>query len=122
MLLERRCRVIAVDPAELREDIASSPRLVHEKQSAFSYAPREPADWLFCDMAWRPLEVARMLAKWARRGWARVLVSNVKLPMREKARIVREVRETVHGGGWQRVRTRQLYHDRDEITLTAVRS
>lgn len=120
-LLDKRCRVIAVDPAELREDVRAHPKLVHEKASAFGYAPPDPVDWLFCDMAWRPVEVARMLAKWARRDWARVLVSNVKLPMKQKAAIVREVREVVHGGGWKRVRTRQLYHDRDEITLTAVR-
>ncbi len=119
-LLDKRCRVIAVDPAELRDDVRDHSRLVHEKVSAFGYAPPEPVDWLFCDMAWRPVEVARMLAKWARRGWARVLVSNVKLPMTKKAAIVREVREIVHGGGWKRVRTRQLYHDRDEITLTAL--
>ena len=120
-LLEKRCRVIAVDPAELREDVRAHPKLVHEKISAFGYAPAEPVDWLFCDMAWRPVEVARMLAKWGRRGYARVLVSNVKLPMTHKAAIVREVREIVHGGGWRAVRTRQLYHDRDEITLTAHR-
>ena len=35
------------------------------------------------------------------------------------AQMVKELREIVHGGGWQRVRSRQLYHDRDEITLTA---
>lgn len=120
-LLDKRCRVIAVDPAELTPEVRAHPKLVHEKASAFGYAPPEPVDWLFCDMAWRPVEVARMLAKWARRGWARVLVSNVKLPMKQKAAIVREVREVVHGGGWRRVRTRQLYHDRDEITLTAMR-
>lgn len=120
-LLDRRCRVIAVDPAELRDDVRAHPKLVHEKASAFGYAPEETIDWLFCDMAWRPIEVAQMLAKWARRGWARTLVSNIKLPMTKKAAIVREVREIVHGGGWKRVRTRQLYHDRDEITLTATR-
>ncbi len=120
-LLDKRCRVIAVDPAELREDVRDHPKLKHEKVSAFGYAPPDPVDWLFCDMAWRPVEVARMLAKWARRGWARVLVSNIKLPMKRKAEVVREVREIVHGGGWKRVRTRQLYHDRDEITLTAIR-
>ena len=120
-LLDKRCRVIAVDPAELREDVRDHPKLRHEQVSAFGYAPPDPADWLFCDMAWRPVEVARMLAKWARRGYARMLVSNVKLPMKQKALIVREVREVVHGGGWKDVRTRQLYHDRDEITLTARR-
>jgi 23S rRNA (cytidine2498-2'-O)-methyltransferase len=120
-LLDKRCRVIAIDPAELHPDVAAHPKLTHEKASAFAYAPVDPVDWLFCDMAWRPIEVAQMLAKWARKGYARTLVSNIKLPMKKKADVVREVREIVHGGGWKRVRTRQLYHDRDEITLTAHR-
>ena len=118
-LLERRARVIAVDPAELRPDVARHPRLTHIKASAFQFAPDETVDWLFCDMAWRPREAVQMLAKWARKRWARTLVANLKLPMKTKAEMVKELREIVHGGGWQRVRSRQLYHDRDEITLTA---
>ena len=121
VLVQRGARVIAVDPGRLRPDLQRRKGVTEVTASAFTYTPKEPVDWLFCDMAWRPVEVARMLAKWARRDWARVLVSNVKLPMKQKAAIVREVREVVHGGGWKRVRTRQLYHDRDEITLTAVR-
>jgi len=118
-LLERRARVVAVDPARLRPDLERHRSLVHHAVSAFSYAPEEPADWLFCDMAWRPLEVAQLLAKWARRRWARLLVANLKLPMKEKARTVDDLRQVLAGGGWQRVRARQLYHDRDEITVTA---
>ncbi|GAB4206580.1 MAG: 23S rRNA (cytidine(2498)-2'-O)-methyltransferase RlmM [Sandaracinaceae bacterium] len=120
-LLERRARVIAVDPAELRPDVARHRGLRHENRSAFGYEPEEPVDWLFCDMAWRPLEAAQLLAKWGRRRWARMLVANLKLPMKQKAAMVDELRAIVHGGGWRRVRTRQLYHDRDEITLTALR-
>lgn len=120
-LLERRARVIAVDPAELRPDVARHPRMKHYKESAFQFVPEQTVDWLFCDMAWRPREAAQMLAKWARRGWARTLVANLKLPMKTKADMVRELREILHGGGWNRLRTRQLYHDRDEITVTAHR-
>ncbi|MFO0710922.1 MAG: 23S rRNA (cytidine(2498)-2'-O)-methyltransferase RlmM [Sandaracinus sp.] len=120
-LLERRARVIAVDPAELRPDVARHRGMRHEKKSAFGYEPDEPVDWLFCDMAWRPLEAAQLLAKWGRRRWTRLVVANLKLPMKQKAKIVEELRAIVHGGGFSRVRTRQLYHDRDEITLTAIR-
>jgi 23S rRNA (cytidine2498-2'-O)-methyltransferase len=118
-LLDRRAKVIAVDPAELRADIAQHRSLVHHKASAFQYAPTEPVDWLFCDMAWKPLEVAQLLAKWGRRRWARMLVANLKLPMKQKATTVMDLRTVIAGGGWRRIRTRQLYHDRDEITLTA---
>jgi 23S rRNA (cytidine2498-2'-O)-methyltransferase len=119
VLLERRAKVIAVDPAKLRPDIARHRSLVHHEASAFQYAPEEPVDWLFCDMAWKPLEVAQLLAKWGRRRWARILVANLKLPMKKKAATVDDLRQVIAGGGWQRIRTRQLYHDRDEITLTA---
>lgn len=118
-LLEKRCRVIAVDPAKLRPDIAKHTKLTHIQGSAFSYAPDEPVDWLFGDMAWRPHEVAEMAAKWGRQRWARFLVMNFKLPMKKKWEMVVRIRAILAQGGWKRVRSRQLYHDRDEITITA---
>jgi 23S rRNA (cytidine2498-2'-O)-methyltransferase len=120
-LLQRRTKVIAVDPAQLRPDVASARGLVHIQGSAFDYEPDEPVDWLFCDMAWRPLEVAQLLAKWGRRRWTHLVISNIKLPMRKKAAIVERARAVVASGGFRKLRTRQLYHDRDEITLVAHR-
>lgn len=121
VLLERRARVIAVDPARMSPTVAGRRGLVHVQASAFDWAPDEPVDWLFCDMAWRPLEVAALLAKWGRRRWARVLVANIKLPMKRKVEMLNRVREILEDGGFSDVRTRHLYHDRDELTLTAWR-
>jgi 23S rRNA (cytidine2498-2'-O)-methyltransferase len=70
-------------------------------------------------MVWRPIEVAQMLGRWARRRDTRMLVANFKLPMKRKAETVREIRAMLESGGWRGVRTRQLYHDREEITATA---
>jgi 23S rRNA (cytidine2498-2'-O)-methyltransferase len=120
-LLQRGARVTAVDPAKMAPHLARHPKLAHAQQSAFEYAPEEPVDWLFCDMAWRPLEVAQLLAKWARRGWALHLVANLKLPMKDKLPIVERARATLSDGGWKHVRVRQLYHDRDEVTVIARR-
>jgi 23S rRNA (cytidine2498-2'-O)-methyltransferase len=120
VLSERRARVIAVDPAQLREDIAQKRNVKHIQANAFTYAPDEPVDWLFCDMAYRPLEVAALLAKWGRKGWARMLVANIKLPMKRKAEILARVKQILQEeGGFKHVRAKQLYHDRDEITLCA---
>lgn len=120
VLAERRARVIAVDPAKLRPEILAKKGVSHVQQSAFTYAPDEPVDWLFCDMAWRPLEAAALLAKWGRKRWARMLVANIKLPMTKKAEILTRVRSILETeGGWKHVRAKQLYHDRDEITLSA---
>jgi len=114
VLLERRARVVAVDPAELAPEIAKLRGVTHVKASAFDYAPDEPVDWLVCDMAWRPLEVAALVAKWGRKRWARAVVLNVKLPMKRKVEMLERVREAIAEGGWQDLRMRHLYHDRDE--------
>lgn len=120
-LAERGSRVWSIDPANLAPDVKAMSKVKHFKVSAFEFAPDEPADWLFCDMAWRPLEVAQLLAKWARNGWAAQLVANLKLPMKDKLPTLRRARATLLEGGWKKVRMRQLYHDRDEVTVTARR-
>lgn len=120
-LLQRGARVIAVDPAKLSPELMKHPKLRHVQESAFAFEPEEPVDWLFCDMAWRPLEVAQLLAKWARRGWADALVANLKLPMKDKNPIVFRARHLLHDAGWKELTIRQLYHDRDEVTVIARR-
>ncbi|HEX6839301.1 MAG TPA: 23S rRNA (cytidine(2498)-2'-O)-methyltransferase RlmM [Polyangia bacterium] len=121
VLLERRARVIAVDPAFLARSLQGKRGLEHLRRDAFKYEPKEPVDWLFSDMAWRPLESAALLAKWARRGWARLVIANIKLPMRKKAEMLVRVREILTDGGWTNLRVRQLYHDREEVTIAGVR-
>jgi 23S rRNA (cytidine2498-2'-O)-methyltransferase len=121
VLLERRARVLAIDPAFLARSLQGKRGLEHLRRDAFKYEPKEPVDWLFSDMAWRPLESAALLAKWARRGWARFLVANIKLPMRKKAEMLVRVREILGDGGWSNLRVRQLYHDREEVTVAGVR-
>jgi 23S rRNA (cytidine2498-2'-O)-methyltransferase len=118
VLLERGAKVYAVDPANLK---LRHKNLTHLRADAFHFDPGEPVDWLFSDMAWRPLEAAALLAKWARRGWARLLIANLKLPMRKKAEHLFRIRDILTDGGWTSLRARQLYHDRDEITVAGVR-
>ncbi len=117
-LAELGARVWSVDPAKLAPDVLKMSRVRHFQESAFEFTPEEPADWLFCDMAWRPLEVAQLLGKWARRRSAQQLVANIKLPMKDKLPTLLRVKHALEEGGWKDLRMRQLYHDRDEITVT----
>ncbi len=122
-LVARGAKVIAVDPANLTPELSRDRKVVHVKDSAFAYEPDEPVDWLFCDMAWRPLEVAQLLAKWGRRAWATHLVANIKLPMNDKNPVLYRVRHVLEAhGNWRHLKVRQLYHDRDEVTVTARRT
>ncbi|MBL9039803.1 MAG: 23S rRNA (cytidine(2498)-2'-O)-methyltransferase RlmM [Archangium sp.] len=118
-LLERGARVLAIDPGPLAEDIRANSKVRHVRASAFGFEPPESVDWLFCDMAWRPLEVSQLLAKWSRRSWATHLVANIKLPMKDKWPTLWRVRATLEESGWKHLAVRQLYHDRDEVTVTA---
>ncbi|MGZ3408234.1 MAG: 23S rRNA (cytidine(2498)-2'-O)-methyltransferase RlmM, partial [Polyangia bacterium] len=117
----RRAHVLAVDPAFMARSLQGKRGLTHIRGDAFKFEPREPVDWLFSDMAWRPLESAALLAKWARRRWARLLIANIKLPMKKKAEMLVRVREILTDGGWTNLRVRQLYHDREEVTIAGVR-
>jgi 23S rRNA (cytidine2498-2'-O)-methyltransferase len=121
VLLEHGAKVYAVDPANMSSMLQRNKHFTHLRADAFLFDPGEPVDWLFSDMAWRPLEAAALLAKWARRGWARLLVANLKLPMKKKAEYLFRVRDILRDGGWTNLRVRQLYHDRDEVTIAAVR-
>jgi 23S rRNA (cytidine2498-2'-O)-methyltransferase len=117
VLAGRGAHVTAVDLAQLDPKLLQRRTVRVARQNAFQYQPEEPVDWLFCDMAYRPLEVAALLAKWARSRWARLLVANLKLPMTRKAEILGRVKQILQEGGWRELRSKQLYHDRDEVTI-----
>lgn len=117
VLANRGAHVTAVDLAQLDPKLLQRRTVRVARQNAFQYQPEDPVDWLFCDMAYRPLEVAALLAKWARSRWARLLVANIKLPMTRKAEILWRVKQILTDGGWRELRAKQLYHDRDEVTI-----
>jgi 23S rRNA (cytidine2498-2'-O)-methyltransferase len=117
VLASRGAHVTAVDLAQLDAKLLQRRTVRVARQNAFHYQPEETVDWLFCDMAYRPLEVAALLAKWARSRWARLLVANLKLPMTRKAEILVRIKQVLQEGGWRELRAKQLYHDRDEVTI-----
>lgn len=114
-------RVLAVDPGKLRPDLMKHRRVRYLCGSAFDFQmpAGETADWLLCDMAWRPMEVASLLAKWGRNRSARMLVANFKLPMKRKVPYAYQIIATLKKAGWKGLKARQLYHDRDEMTVFA---
>lgn len=121
VLLQRGANVVAIDRANMKPELMRDKRMKHLRDNAFEYTPPRPVDWLVCDVVCKPNEIATVLARWGKRGHARYLVSNVKLPMKQRIPVVQEVVALLQKNGWKHIRTRQLYHDRDEITLAAWR-
>ena len=116
--IQRGSSVIAIDPARVKVSFPSK-KFQHLMMSAFEYVPEDTLDWLLCDMAWRPLEVAQLIAKWGRRAWARQIIVNFKLPMKKKAEVLNKIINILHDSGWKNIRKRQLFYNRDEVTVSA---
>lgn len=116
--LERRgVKVLAVGSS--LEDGKRSARMIAVAANPFEYYPEDTVDWLFCDLTRRPLEVAKLCAKWARKVWARQVLIALKLPMKEKAAFLEEAEDVLTASGWTGLRTRQVSPDKDEVIVHA---
>lgn len=123
VLVRAGLRVTAVDNGPLKEPVAGHPQVEHLRADGFRWQPVRPLDWMVCDMAEQPKRVAERMAEWFREGWCRSAIFNLKLPMKKRWD------ETVlcldlfraQAGELKALRARQLYHDREEITVFARR-
>jgi 23S rRNA (cytidine2498-2'-O)-methyltransferase len=119
--LKRGATVIAIDNGPLREPVLSHPNIRHLKADALKYEPREngPVDWLLCDVLEDPDLIINLLRKWLSRKWCRCFVVNLKVGRHDPVTVLRKLKDPSEGLA-RHCRTllvRQLYHDREEITL-----
>lgn len=120
--LERRgLRVTAVDNGPLAQSLVDSACVEHVRADGFRYRPKRPVDWMVCDMVERPARIAALVAEWFVAGWCRDCVFTLKLPMKKRYEEVELCRDLIltrlaKAGVRARLRIRQLYHDREEVT------
>lgn len=123
VLVRAGLRVTAVDNGPLKEPVAGHPQVEHLRADGFRWQPARPLDWMVCDMVEQPKRVAERMAQWFREGWCRNAIFNLKLPMKkrwdETALCLDLFRE--QAGELKALRAKQLYHDREEITVFARR-
>ncbi|MCF7221919.1 23S rRNA (cytidine(2498)-2'-O)-methyltransferase RlmM [Marilutibacter chinensis] len=126
VMLRHGVRMTAIDNGPLRaasfeDGLFESGRLEHLRADGFRWQPAQPLDWMVCDMVEQPRRVAERMATWLREGWCRQTIFNLKLPMKKRwdeTRLCLELFESQVGKPVQ-IRARQLYHDREEITVFA---
>jgi 23S rRNA (cytidine2498-2'-O)-methyltransferase len=120
--VSRSIRVIAVDNGPMDDALMASGLVEHRREDGFRYRPRQRVDWVVCDMVEQPARVADLMASWLAEGHARAAVFNLKLPMKkrwlETQRCLDRLADAL-GDAWS-IRARQLYHDREEITVAAL--
>ncbi|NCT68991.1 MAG: 23S rRNA (cytidine(2498)-2'-O)-methyltransferase RlmM [Rhodanobacteraceae bacterium] len=123
-LVARSLHVTAVDNGPMDAALLASGLVDHLRADGFRYRPPKPVDWLVCDMVEQPRRVAELMAQWLAQGWCRHAIFNLKLPMKKRYDEVELclglLRATLSDAGRRLdLRARQLYHDREEITVFA---
>ena len=120
-LVRRSIRVAAVDNGPMDAALMESGLVSHVRADGFRWRPQKPVDWLVCDMVEQPRRVATLIAQWLADGLCRQTIFNLKLPMKkrydETVLCLAILRDAVGARG--EVRAKQLYHDREEITVFA---
>jgi 23S rRNA (cytidine2498-2'-O)-methyltransferase len=121
VLTRHGLHVTAIDNGPLRAHVLDSGLVEHLRADGFRWQPSRPLDWMVCDMVEQPRRVAERMATWLREGWCRHTVFNLKLPMKKRWQettlclsLLTEQAERPLD-----LRVRQLYHDREEITVLA---
>ncbi|KAB8172244.1 23S rRNA (cytidine(2498)-2'-O)-methyltransferase RlmM [Lysobacter maris] len=121
VMLGHGLHMTAIDNGPLRPHLFETGRLEHLRADGFRWQPAQPLDWMVCDMVEQPRRVAERMAAWLREGWCRQTIFNLKLPMKKRwdeTRLCLDLLEA-QAGRPLTIRARQLYHDREEITVFA---
>jgi len=131
-LVKRGVRVTAVDNGPMKGVLAHHPLVQHPlvqhlRQDGFKYAPRKAVDWMVCDMVEKPSRVAALIAAWFIAGWCKHSIFNLKLPMKQRvatlASVLGGIRKQLDDEGIHyRMLAKQLYHDREEVTVFLTKS
>nr|WP_295377761.1 23S rRNA (cytidine(2498)-2'-O)-methyltransferase RlmM [Pseudoxanthomonas sp.] len=121
VLTRQHLRVTSVDNGPLRQHVLDTGLVEHLRADGFHWKPAQPLDWMVCDMVEQPRRVAERMAAWFREGWCRHAIFNLKLPMKKRWDETRLCLDLFAEQASRPliVRARQLYHDREEITVFA---
>lgn len=119
--LKRGASVTAIDNGPLKGPVKSSQNISHLKVDAITYCQgrSNPADWLFCDILDKPEVTLNLLKKWLRQKWCRYFIASIKVGRNDPIQLLRMIRDHQKGllPYCKYLHIRQLYHDREEITL-----
>lgn len=126
-LVKRGIRVTAVDNGPMKGVLAKHPLVQHLRQDGFKYVPRKAVDWLVCDIVDKPAKVAALIGAWFAAGLARHAIFNLKLPMKQRVAALDDalngIRTRLDEEGINyRMMAKQLYHDREEVTVFLART
>ena len=123
VLTQYHLRVQAIDNGPMRQHVLDSGLVEHIKADGFRWQPSHTLDWMVCDMVEQPIRVAQRMSEWFQNDWCRYSIFNLKLPMKKRWQETQRCLELfeLNTDDQVRIEAKQLYHDREEITVFAQR-
>lgn len=120
-LARRGLHVTAVDHGALASGALATGMIDTVAADAFVWRPPTPVDWVVCDIVDKPARVVSLMGQWLQRGDCRHAMFNLKLPMKQRYPAAMEYLQRLRRqlGEDLLLRSKQLYHDREEITVYA---
>ncbi|MDF7666743.1 23S rRNA (cytidine(2498)-2'-O)-methyltransferase RlmM [Orbaceae bacterium ESL0727] len=122
-LVKRNMFVYAIDNGAMNEKLLESGQVKHYQEDGFKFEPKKHnIYWLVCDMVEKPAKVTALMARWLINGWCREAIFNLKLPMKKRYEEVQQnllwlKNELKNQQINVQIQAKQLYHDREEVTV-----
>lgn len=127
-LVKRGMYVEAIDNGLIADSLMQTGLVEHHAADGFTYKPQfGRVDLLVCDMIEQPDRVAKLMGDWLVKHWATHAIFNLKLPMKRRFETVEDavalLKTRLHAlEDAFSLKVRHLYHDRDEVTVTIIRT
>lgn len=127
-LVKRGMYVEAIDNGLIADSLMATGLVEHHAADGFAYKPQfGRVDLLVCDMIEQPDRVAKLMGDWLVKHWATHAIFNLKLPMKRRYETVTQAISLLVSrldalNDAFAVKVRHLYHDRDEVTVTIIRT
>lgn len=123
-LVKRNIKTIAVDNGAIDDSLMKTGLVTHLEEDAFKFRPQGSVDWLVCDVVEQPSKITQLVLSWLTRGHCKFAIFNLKLPMKrrymEVVNCLEHLKTTCAKEGLMlKLKAKQLYHDRKEVTVFA---
>jgi 23S rRNA (cytidine2498-2'-O)-methyltransferase len=121
-LVRRGMHVIAIDNGAMADVVMETGLVTHIRTDGYRFQPDQPVDWMVCDIVESPIHTAELAARWLAQGWCQRSIFNLKLPMKKRWQELKRCLDLIdshlaEAGVKYKIRARQLYHDREEVTV-----
>ncbi|OCG45573.1 23S rRNA (cytidine(2498)-2'-O)-methyltransferase RlmM [Gilliamella sp. Choc4-2] len=122
-LVKRSMIVYAIDNGTMNSKLMETGQVKHYREDGFKFEPKKHnIYWLVCDMVEKPSKVTELITKWLISGWCREAIFNLKLPMKKRYEEVKQnlqlLNEKLNNKHINvQIQAKQLYHDREEVTV-----